>query len=513
MEKKKNRTMLMFGAVGLLLILVIHLTHRNLQLNWNGNDFKSYTSYLYTYLLIPFVLYGTTFFVYLKKRNHVAIPWLMSLLFTFISIGMITNGEGMVVYHFSIFLVIALIAFYDRTEIIGLMTLLFALFHFVAMFWGMDFFYGTDNYSWFMFSLHAVYLVLTSAGTSYQILQKNAHIKELTEHSNKKQAEADQLLAQLQSVGKSLENTTDVINQTSRQSSQSFDEMEGLMQRRGQNAEEQVQQAEKHALNLADIQAAVAQISKSIEVVSEQAKHTSTATQDGKVSLSKISSHLHSTEYSFTETSETIQSLQTYSHNISQLTKEIASITDRTKLLALNASIEAARAGEHGKGFSVVAQEVQNLAEQSGHATERIFSIVEAIGEHVTKASNHASEGRLKMKTSLDHVSQLKGNFKGILEQSEEVEKQTDEISASSQQLLSTVDLFSHSFESLLEFTKEGKGQNQNILHLSKQQVERVNKMAMEAQRMTKMVQDVQRITEDMGGEHVGQKPNLKVVS
>ncbi|MYL50072.1 hypothetical protein GLV98_11290 [Halobacillus litoralis] len=513
MEKKKNRTMLMFGAVGLLLVLVIHLTHRNLLLNWSVNDFTSYAPYLYTYLIIPFALYGMTCFVYLKKQDHVAIPWLMSLLFTFISIGMIANGEGMVVYHFSIFLVVALIAFYDRTEIIALMTLLFALFHIITMFWGMDFFYGTENYSWFMFSLHAIYLILTSAGTSYQILQKNAHVRELTEHSQNKQAETEQLLHQLQSVGNALKSTTHVINHTSHQSSKSFTEMEELIYKRGQNAEEQVEQAENHALNLSDIQAALEQISKSIEVVSAQAKYTSAATQDGKASLTEISSHLHSTDTSFTETSENIQSLQTYSDHISQLTKEIASMTEHTKLLALNASIEAARAGEHGKGFSVVAQEVQKLAEQSGHATERIFSIVDAIGEHVTQAGIHAGEGKRKMETSLDHVTHLEGNFRRILEQSEEVERQTGEITASSQQLLATVDLFSHSFESLLKFTKEGKGQNQSILHFSKQQLEHVKKVTEEAQRMTKMVQDVQRITENMSGKQGEGKPNLRVVS
>ncbi|MBX0357031.1 methyl-accepting chemotaxis protein [Halobacillus sp. Nhm2S1] len=513
MEKKKNRTMLMFGAVGLLLVLVIHFIHRNSLLIWSMNDFQNYAPYLYTYLMIPFALYGLTLFVYFKRRDHVAIPWLMSLMYTFLSIGMITSGEGMVVYHFSIFLVVALIAFYDRIEIITMMTLLFALYHFITMFWGMEFFYGTDNYSWFMFALHAVYLVLTSAGTSYQIVQKNAHVQELKKLSQQKEAEADQLLHQLHSVGNSLKETSDVINQTSHQSSHSFNEMEEMIQMRGRNADEQVEQAENQALNLSDIQAAMEQITESIEVVSEQAKHTSTATQDGKASLTEISTHLHSTESSFKETGENIQVLQTYSEQISQLTKEIASITDHTKLLALNASIEAARAGEHGKGFSVVAQEVQKLAAQSGNATERIFSIVDSIREHVSEADLHARDGRKKMKTSLDYVSHLEGNFKGILKQSEEVERQTDEIGASSQQLLSTVDLFSHSFESMLDFTKEGKGQNQNMVQFSKQQLERIENVAKEAQRMSEMVQDVQRITNDMDGQKEESKPDLKIVS
>ena len=71
------------------------------------------------------------------------------------------------------------------------------------------------------------------------------------------------------------------------------------------------------------------------------------------------------------DTLEKIQELDRHSHEISDFAKIIRGIADQTNLLALNASIESARAGEHGRGFSVVANEVKDLATQTGGATGR----------------------------------------------------------------------------------------------------------------------------------------------
>ncbi len=75
---------------------------------------------------------------------------------------------------------------------------------------------------------------------------------------------------------------------------------------------------------------------------------------------------------------QTIQTNETM-QKIGLVTEFISGIAKQTNLLALNASIEAARAGEHGKGFSVVAEEIRKLAEQSNGAVEQINSIIELI--------------------------------------------------------------------------------------------------------------------------------------
>jgi twitching motility protein PilJ len=79
------------------------------------------------------------------------------------------------------------------------------------------------------------------------------------------------------------------------------------------------------------------------------------------------------------ETSKRIKRLGDSSQEIGEIVQLISDITEQTNVLALNAAIQAASAGEAGRGFTVVAEEVQRLAERSGEATKHIGAIVKSI--------------------------------------------------------------------------------------------------------------------------------------
>ena len=88
--------------------------------------------------------------------------------------------------------------------------------------------------------------------------------------------------------------------------------------------------------------------------------------------VKNIQGILHTASTKFNE-------LEVSSKKITEIVKSIADITKRTSLLSLNASIESARAGEYGKGFSVVADEIRMLSEQSGRATKETSIILETV--------------------------------------------------------------------------------------------------------------------------------------
>lgn len=112
--------------------------------------------------------------------------------------------------------------------------------------------------------------------------------------------------------------------------------------------------------------------------------HTSSEhAHKGMQEVMELRKHNENTNRVNTELKHQMNELVQYIANIGQVMSTIQSITEQTNLLALNASIEAARAGEYGKGFSVVAEEVRKLAEQSQQETDNVQKTV----QHILKAS------------------------------------------------------------------------------------------------------------------------------
>ena len=112
---------------------------------------------------------------------------------------------------------------------------------------------------------------------------------------------------------------------------------------------------------------------------SEAARQTLAVTAQGTQAVQNSIAGMDGIREQIQETSKRIKRLGESSQEIGEIVDLISDITEQTNVLALNAAIQAASAGEAGRGFSVVAEEVQRLAERSGDATKQISLLVKAI--------------------------------------------------------------------------------------------------------------------------------------
>ena len=190
---------------------------------------------------------------------------------------------------------------------------------------------------------------------------------------------------------------------------------------------EQLREIRETGQSVLDMALRINEVSAQAQASSLVARQSLTAAESGLQAVQNAIGGMNSIRDQIQETSKRIKRLGESSQEIGEITELISDITEQTNVLALNAAIQAASAGEAGRGFSVVAEEVQRLAERSADATRQITALVKAIQtdtQDAVAAMERSTQGVVEgaklsdsAGTALTEIDQVSRRLADLIEQ------------------------------------------------------------------------------------------------
>lgn len=190
---------------------------------------------------------------------------------------------------------------------------------------------------------------------------------------------------------------------------------------------EQLHEIRETGRSVVEMATRINEVSVQAQESAAVARQSLQAAESGLTAVQNAIGGMNSIRDQIQETSKRIKRLGESSQEIGEITELISDITEQTNVLALNAAIQAASAGEAGRGFSVVAEEVQRLAERSADATRQIAALVKAIQtdtQDAVAAMERSTQGVVEgaklsdnAGTALTEIDQVSRRLADLIEQ------------------------------------------------------------------------------------------------
>ncbi|PID76442.1 MAG: hypothetical protein CSB24_06625 [Deltaproteobacteria bacterium] len=224
------------------------------------------------------------------------------------------------------------------------------------------------------------------------------------------------------------------------------------------------------------------QVAALAEQTNQSAVQATEVTQDALTTVNRTVEGMESIRETISETEKRIKRLGERSQEISGIVNLINTISERTHVLALNASMQAAVAGEAGRGFAVVAQEVQQLAESSRNATEQIATLVNNIQIETNETINTVNhtisqvvEGSEQAQQAGEQMRRTQAITAELVASVQDIAEASDKQKVMSAELLEAVQAIGESAEqSSRQIEEQNKG-TEKLQEAAKNLVESVN--------------------------------------
>ncbi len=260
-------------------------------------------------------------------------------------------------------------------------------------------------------------------------------------------------------IKKSISNMAECSSQVSSATEQISTSSQDL----AMGASEQASSVEETSASMEEIASMTKQNANNAQEAAKLVEQCSVYAETGNQSMRDMSKSMEVMNTSSKKFAElmgnSMEEINTSSKKIAEITKVIDSIAFKTNLLALNAAVEGARAGEHGKGFTVVAEEVRNLAQMSTSAAKDTAVLIEDCVKKADKGMELANKCREDLHGIVENVkkdTQMMGlKLQGISNSVKKAETLTKEISCASSEQSEGINQVNNAMQQMDQVTQQ----------------------------------------------------------
>lgn len=231
-----------------------------------------------------------------------------------------------------------------------------------------------------------------------------------------------------------IQDTVREVGATTDQVASAAEELSSVATETRQSVQEQGSETDQIASAINEMATTIQQIAGNANSVEGAASDADRMAREGGETITSAQVSVNHLSEEIESTAKGIDALAEKSGDIQQVLDVIHAVTEQTNLLALNAAIEAARAGEHGRGFSVVADEVRQLAKRSAESADQIREMIDGFVQESKASVERMSHSRKSSEETVERINHATSALNTIVGSVGHIHDQVTQIATAAEQ-------------------------------------------------------------------------------